>query len=382
MQPITIIGSGLAGYTVARELRKLDKQMPLRIITADDGHFYSKPMLSNAFAQQKTPDILIATTVDKMAEQLSAEILSHTLVTQLAPDVHQVMVGATRLSYRQLVLAWGAEPIRLPLGGNAADKVLSINNLADYQRFRTVLAQGAKRIVILGAGLIGCEFANDLQPAGVAVTVIDLATHPLGRLVPKVVGETLQQALQEVGVTWQLGKTVKSIDAVDNGYRLILSDDSQLETDVVLSAIGLRPHTDLASSAGLLIDRGVVVDRYLKTSAEDVYALGDCAQVEGLLLPFVMPLMNAARALAKTLAGEPTMVTYPAMPVVVKTPACPIVVSPPAIGLQGEWEIQVDGRNVRALFYTPQRQLGGFVLTGAWVEEKMKWTKEAPAVLS
>lgn len=381
MHPITIIGAGLAGYTVARELRKLDKNCPLRIITADDGHFYSKPMLSNAFAQKKTPESLLTTPVEQMAKQLNAEILAQSNVTQISPQQHTVHINEKSLEYSQLVLALGAEPIRLPLSGTAADKVLSVNNLIDYTHFRATL-QDAKRVVIMGAGLIGCEFANDLQPAGFTVTLIDLAPQPLGRLVPDAVGLALQQALQNLGVTLHFGKAVNSIDSTDTGYRLTLTDDSVLETDVILSAIGLRPHTKLAASAGLSVERGIVVDRYLKTSAEDIYALGDCVQVEGLVLPFVMPLMNAARAVAKTLAGQSTLLTYPAMPVVVKTPACPIVVSPPATALEGEWQVEGEGQDIRALFYTPTRQLGGFVLTGTKVAEKTALTKELPPVLA
>ena len=111
---------------------------------------------------------------------------------------------------------------------------------------------------------------------------------------------------------------------------MTLSDHRVLSVDAVLSSVGLRPRTGLAERAGIAVKRGIVVDRYLATNAPDVYALGDCAEVEGLVLPFVMPIMHAARALAKTLCGEPTRLTYPAMPIVVKTTAYPVVVAPPA----------------------------------------------------
>ncbi|EDN71005.1 Nitric oxide reductase [Beggiatoa sp. PS] len=381
MSPITLIGTGLASYTVARELRKLDKESPLRIITQDDGHFYSKPMLSNAFAQNKTPESLLITPVTKMAEQLNAEIITQTPVTQIVPDQHLVSAGEKNFEYSQLVLAYGAEQIRIPLEGNAADKVISVNDLNDYAQFRTAL-ENAKQVVVMGAGLIGCEFANDLQPAGFSVSLVDIAPNALGRLVPKQVAQAVQQGLQELGVTLHFEKGVKSVDAADKGYRLTLTDGTVLEADVVLSAIGLRPRLALAQAAGLSVNRGIVVDRYLKTSADDIYALGDCAEVEGLVLPFVMPLMSAGRALAKTLAGQQTAVTYPAMPVVVKTPACPMVVSPPAIGLEGEWQIEADEKDVKALFYTKEQKLAGFVLTGAKIAEKNALTKELPPVLA
>lgn len=359
LHPITIIGTGLAGYAVARELRKIDKDSPLKLITNDDGNFYSKPMLSNAFAKNKTAEALITTPVAKMAEQLNAEILTHTEVTDIKS-----------LNYSKLVLALGAKPIAL------SDKILSVNDLTDYANFRNVL-KDAKTVAIIGAGLIGCEFANDLQQYGnFQVSLIDPISHPLGTLVPPEVGQCLKTALENLGVKFYLEKAIKHIDS---GYKLTLTDNTVLEADVVLSAIGLRPRIDLA--ADLAVKQGIIVDKYLKSSADNIYALGDCAEVEGIFLPYVMPLMNSARALAKTLAGQTTAVNYPAMPVVVKTPAYPIVVSPPAAGIKGKWKIEADKENIRALFYTEQQQLSGFVLTGTKVAEKASLTKQLPSIL-
>ena len=117
-----------------------------------------------------------------------------------------------------------------------------------------------------------------------------------------------------------------------------------------LSSVGLTPRIQLAQAAGLHVNRGIVVDRLLKTNNEHVYALGDCAEVVGKILPFIMPIAHAARALAATLVGNSTPVCYPAMPVLVKTPACPTVVSPPETDKQGEWRVESDGEGVKALY--------------------------------
>jgi rubredoxin-NAD+ reductase len=380
MSPITIIGSGLAAYTVAREFRKFDKESPLRIITNNDGCFYSKPMLSNAFNENKTPESLVITPADKMATQVNAEILNHTEVTQIQPEKHSITCGDKSLEYSQLVLALGAEQIRLPLAGNAVDQIFSVNDLNDYTQFRAAL-KNAKRVAIMGAGLIGCEFANDLQPAGFEVTLIDPLQHALGRLVPKEIAIAVQEALQALGVTLYFEKAVNSVDYSDENqaYQLTLSDGSLLEADIVLSAVGLRPRINLAKNAGLSVNKGIVVDRYLKTTVEDVYALGDCAEIEGLILPFVMPLMNSARAVAKSLAGEMTKVNYPAMPVVVKTPACPTVLCLPKN--EGEWKIEGEGQDIRALLYSSTGELNGFILTGTKITEKMALVKKLPPML-
>src|SRR5690606_2855072 len=129
----------------------------------------------------------------------------------------------------------------------------------------------------------------------------DPGAWPLGRLVPEQVGRAFAAKLGAAGVSLRLGTTAQSVERrADGGLRVRLADGGTIDTDAVLSAIGLRPRTQLAQAAGLAVNRGVVVDRQLRASAPDVYALGDCAEVAGQVLPFVMPLMNAARALAKT----------------------------------------------------------------------------------
>ncbi len=381
MAPIVIVGTGLGGYTVAREFRRIDQDTPLILVTADGGQFYSKPMLSNAFASGKTPETLPNATVAQMAKQLHADIRVRARITSIDPAANTVMVDGEMLAYAKLVLAIGADPIRLSLNGDAADAVVSVNNLDDYACFRSQLA-GRERVAIMGAGLIGCEFANDLLSAGYSVEVIDPVTWPLGRLLPSEAGEAMQRALAGVGVRWHLGQTVVRASRTKDDFQLELSNGTRLSTDVVLSAVGLRPRHDLAFRSGIAVNRGIVVDRSLRTSEDNVYALGDCAEVEGFVLPFVMPIMHAGRALAKTLAGDPTFVTYPAMPVVVKTPAWPTVISPPPMGLEGAWEVNATESGVLASFREGNGALRGFAVSGDRIPEKNTLTRELPPLLA
>jgi len=380
MSPVIIIGTGLAGYTVAREWRKLAPEAPLRIITRDDGAFYSKPLLSNALAKGKTALTLPGASAEQMAAQLKAEVWTLTEVSAIDAVARAVTARGETLPYERLVLALGAQPIRPPLEGDGATAVHSINDLADYARFRLGIEE-ARRIAVIGAGLIGCEFANDLVQAGKAVTVIGPAATPLDRLLPPEAGRALQQALAEAGVVWRLGVKPRAVTRRAGALVVELSDGSVVEADAVLSAVGLRPNVALAQSAGIGVNRGIVVDRLLASDRAAVYALGDCAEVEGLVLPFVMPIMQAARALAQTLAGQPTAVSYPAMPVVVKTPVHPVVVSPPLGSAAGRWEIGGDARGIRALYRDARDRVIGFALTGAAVGERQALAKDLPAWL-
>jgi len=379
--PVVIIGTGLAGYNLAREFRKLDPQTPLLLITADDGRSYSKPLLSTGFAANKDADSLGMATAGAMAEQLNAEIRTHTRVTRLDPAHRRVWIGNEPVPYRDLVLAWGAQTIRVPVAGDAADAVYPINDLHDYGRFRAAAA-GKRRVLILGAGLIGCEFANDLLQGGHEVNLVAPSEQVMPGLLPLQAAEAVKRGLEGIGARFHLGATLERLQRSTDGLQATLSDGSQRACDLVVSAVGLRPRTELAAEAGLEVKRGIVVDRLLKTSAEHVYALGDCAEVEGLSLLYVMPLMAGARALAKTLFGNPTFVSYGPMPVTVKTPACPVVVSMPAVGSAGSWSVEARGNDVKALYLGACGELLGYALTGAAVLERLALNKQLPPVLA
>jgi rubredoxin---NAD+ reductase len=379
--PLVIIGTGLAGYNLAREFRKLDTETPLLLITADDGRSYSKPMLSTGFAMNKDADALGMTVAGPMAIQLDAEIRTHTRVTRLEPEKRRVWIGSEPVPYRDLVIAWGAQTIEVPVAGDAQDAVFPINDLLDYGRFREA-AQGKRRVLILGAGLIGCEFANDLLHGGYEVELVAPCEQIMPSLLPVEPAAAVQRGLESLGARFHLGPVLERLERDDDGLVAQLSDGQKIPCDLVVSAVGLRPRTELAEAAGMQVSRGIEVDRLLQTSAEHVYALGDCAEVEGLNLLYVMPLMSGVRALARTLAGQPTPVTYGPMPITVKTPVCPLVVSPPAAGSEGRWSVEGEGNDLTALFQDREGRLLGYALTGTAVQQRLALNKQLPPVLA
>ena len=382
--PVVIIGTGLAGYNLAREFRKLDKTTPLLLISSDDGCSYSKPMLSTGFTKENTADDLAMADAGKMAKQLQASIWTFTEVTAIDTQAQTISVGSSiAVHYKSLVLAWGADVISPPMSGTGLDKVVSINDLLDYDDFRIRLKKtNAKKVFIIGAGLIGSEFANDLLNGSFAVEAVDPLAHNLASLLPVQAGQAVQSALEEAGAHFHFGTVAESIDTHGDGVRVTLANGDQVDADIVVSAVGVKPRIKLAEASGIQVNRGIVADRLLATSASNVYTLGDCAEVEGHVLYYVAPLMAGARALAKTLSGSPTKVVYPAMPVAIKTPACPVVVSPPPHGVEGEWEISGESPDIVALFKGSANNLLGFALTGKGTREKQALQKLLPAILA
>uniref|UniRef100_UPI001FDEDEEC FAD-dependent oxidoreductase n=1 Tax=Marinobacterium jannaschii TaxID=64970 RepID=UPI001FDEDEEC len=371
--PIVIIGSGYAGYNLAEALRQRNSEREIVLFTADDGANYSKPGLSNALARDKSADDLVTETVFEIEQRLGMRIYARCKVQSIDAEAHLLHTDYGIQAYSKLILATGAAPIRLPLQGDAADEVLSVNDLEDYRRFRAQLEPG-KRVAIIGNGLIGCEFANDLAAKGYQVSVVGLTGWPMDRLLPQEIGQQLQHNLAGLGVDWHLENTVASVDKAASGYSLTLSGGEKIETDLVLSAVGLAPRTELAKSAGIECNRGIVVNGGLRTSVADIYALGDCVEIQGQLLPYLAPINFGVRALADCVLGRPTMAQYPLMPVMVKTPALPLTLVAPAAGQVGRWQVEGGEGGMRALFVDDQQQVHGFVLAGDLTSERQQWT--------
>ncbi len=376
-----IVGAGHAGYSLAKELRKLDPDRSIIVISSDSADYYSKPLLSNGFSKHKSAAELIQKTAAQMATELNISVWPFCNAERIHAELHQLKTDKGLLHYQQLVLATGASPVRLPLPAATEGLVWSVNDLADYQNFLQQ-SQDKQKITVLGAGLVGIEYANDLAATGFQVSVIALEQQPLAQLVPPPLGEVLQQQLKAVGVEFYWGTSIAEAKWTEQQLRLTLSDGRQLDTELILSAVGLKPRLQLAIQAGIECGKGIKVDQSLATSITDIYALGDCAEVCGYNLMYIQPISLSAKALALTLTGQHTTVQFPVMPVIVKSPALPVVSWPALSQQQGEWTLEGQGLDWVAKFNGPSGELLGFALTGKMVAQRLRLAKEMPALIA
>jgi rubredoxin-NAD+ reductase len=383
-RPLVIVGSGLAGYSLAKELRKRDRELPIVLITADGGEVYTKPMLSNAIARRRRPDDMVQMQAAVMAEELGISIRTRTRVTAIDRTARRLSLEGDgeggALEYDRLVLALGADPRVHPVEGAEAVEISTVNDLDDYRRWRDRIDRGG-RILLIGAGLIGCEFANDLVAGGFQVTMVDPAPWPLARLLPEQIGRMLTSALERAGCSLYMGRTVVRYAASESGFLAELDDGTQVSFEHALSAVGLTPRTSLAKQAGQDTGAGIRVDRLLRTGDPAIFAIGDCAETAAGPLPFIAPLLAQARALAATLSGQETPLQLPALPVVVKTPALPLVVCPPRPGTEGAWRVQMGEGEAVALFRTADGSEVGFALAGGKTAQQQTLAKRMPELL-
>lgn len=327
---VVIVGAGVAGWSVAEAIRRREPTRPVLLVSACHGLVYPKPAISMALAMGKQPEDLIDADAASKAAEINIEVRTDTRIIKMDTQRRRLTTVQGAIRYGKLVLALGAHQRVLPLEGDGADEVVRVNDLGTYKALRAKMTPDVKHVTILGAGLIGCEFADDMTSAGYAVTVIDPANRPLERLVPSAMSSELTNRLHEKGVDWRLASTMVSLTKSDNGYVAMLDDGETLETDIVLSAAGLVPNTQLAVKAGLVTDVGVAVDNAMRTSDEHIYAVGDCASLSGQVFAYIEPIRRQAEAIAADIAGSRERF-MPLPPLVkVKTPTMPISVCRPA----------------------------------------------------
>lgn len=368
---IVIIGAGLAAYQTATAIRTEDKDIKLSIVTRDSGDFYSKPILSNAFARNKHPDQIASQTAQQMAERLNADIKTQCVIDEIDAKNKIIRNKDFDLAYEKLILATGAHVNQLPMDKTSLTNVISINHLDHYKQFRLAL-EGKKHIVIIGSGFIGCELANDLASSAYTVTVISAEEYPLQRLVPQQIGKLLKQRLSALSISWHFEQFVSVCKKTKDGFEVETQSGKHFHADLVLSAIGIQPDLQLAKTAALKTNVGIVVDNFLQTSENNIYAIGDCAEFDGRVRAFVSPIQHASKVLAKTVTGNKTKLQFPALPMNIKTLCYPILIFNDYNVEQLTWKIDINENGANALGYQ-QDKLVSFILCGTDVKKRAEF---------
>lgn len=271
---IVIVGAGAAGNAAAEMLRREGYMGSLTMIGADESVPYDRPNLSKDYLAGNAPEEWIPLRPPEFYTEQRIELLLGTRVERIDPETSSVVLaGGRSVEFEALLLATGADPVRLKLPGSELPHVHYLRTLADSRSLIAGTAN-AKRAVIVGAGFIGLEVAASLRARGLEVRVVDPDALPLGRVMGEQLGRAIQALHEEHGVVFHLGTKPKSIDE----GAVLLESGAKLPADLVVIGVGVRPATALAEAAGLTLDRGVVVDEYLATSKQGIYAAGDLAR--------------------------------------------------------------------------------------------------------
>jgi len=297
-----VIGSGLGGVTVAETLAKGGGGHDITLVTGETLGYYSRPRLSHGMA---LADAAAEKILMKRYDALPFKVLSDTKVDRIDRESQRVVLqGGKTLDYDVLVLATGSAA-RVPPPLVKCEVFLTLNSLAELHQLRArrreALGRGATpRWAIVGGGLIGCELASDLRKAGDEVTIF----HREPRLIELILTEPQSRALHDhfvrTGVEVRYRQDVRSVSA----HEVVTAEGTAGPFDGVVVATGFAPRVELAREAGLPAKRGIVTDAFLRTADPKIYAVGDVAEVEGRLYPFVSPIRHQALWLAQHLEGR------------------------------------------------------------------------------
>ncbi len=271
---IVIVGGGAAGFAAAEMLRRQDYRGSIVMLSNEDVSPVDRPNLSKDYLAGNAPEEWIPLRGDDFYSGNGIDLRLGTGVASIDTRSSEVVLAdGGRLAYDRLLLATGAEPIRLSIPGAGPRQVHTLRSLADS---RAIIEQAktAKRALIIGASFIGLEVAASLRTRGVEVHVVAPEKRPMERILGPQMGDFVRALHEEHGVVFHLEDTVAGID----GRSAKLKSGGSLDIDLVVAGVGVRPRLELAEQAGLKIDRGLLVDSALATGAPGIFAAGDIAR--------------------------------------------------------------------------------------------------------
>ncbi|MBX2858432.1 MAG: FAD-dependent oxidoreductase [Cellvibrionaceae bacterium] len=352
---VLVIGAGIAGWSIVEAIRRRDAAVEITLITACNGDVYHKPELSVAIARGLDQRALIRENGSEAARRLKVSLVANTIVSGISSAVKIVRSTRGSFPYCKLVLAQGAQsqvPENIP-----PQWCWRINHLSAWSGLQHRLAKQPARIAIIGAGMIGCELAENLRTAGHEVYLIFRGDTPLAKLLPPVAGQRFAELLSREGVHCVSNTVVESVellphdehpsgDSNQGAYRLNLSHDKHLISNHIVAATGLAGDKRLALVAGLEYDKGIVVNPVsLQTSADDIYALGDCVSLAGAPCRFIAPIAEQAKVIASRICdGEELSYQHRAPVIRLKVQSCSLMWQGVPRS-QGEWRLVSDMPN-------------------------------------
>jgi apoptosis-inducing factor 3 len=271
---IVIVGGGAAGFAAAEMLRRQDYRGSIVMLSQEASSPVDRPNLSKDYLAGSAPEDWLPLRPDDFYREAKIDLRLGVEVASIDTRLKQVLLASGEgIPYDRLLLATGAEPVRLPIPGADQPHVHLLRSLKDCRAI-IASARGARRAVVIGASFIGLEVAASLRARDIEVHVVGLEQRPMERVLGPEMGDFVRALHEEHGVIFHLGDTVNSID----DKRASLKSGGVIDADLVVIGVGVKPRLALAESCGLAVDRGVTVDAYLETSVPGIYAAGDIAR--------------------------------------------------------------------------------------------------------
>lgn len=367
---LVVVGAGTAGWAFVKALRLRDTTVPVTLVTACDGDAYHKPLLSVSFAKGRSAGDLVERRGVELARELGVRLVPRAIALRIDRARRRLVTTRGTFAYRDLVLAFGSRPRPPALEGDARDQLITVNDLAGYARLRAAARTGG-RVALLGAGLVGTELAANLAEAGVRVLLSDPAPRPLAGQVAAAASEALAARLAALGIDLRCGARALRLDRAESGFVLAFDDGRREAVDAVVACAGLGVDDRLAGRAGLAGGSGIAAEAAtMRTGDAHVFAIGECADLEGKRFGYVEPILAQARACAAAVCGDLAPFVPRAPLVSLKMPRFPMAWGRSLhAGAALEWKATGDACHEAQA----EGRLAAYVLTGPLAGRASEW---------
>jgi nitrite reductase (NADH) large subunit len=308
---LVVVGNGMAAMrTVEELLSRAPPRYDITVIGAEPHANYNRIMLSSVLAGEKSVDDIVINPRD-WYEENGVTLLAGNPVTAIDPIAKVVSVdGIGPIAYDRLLLGTGSKPLAPPIPGLQLPGVRAFRDIADVEAM-IAASESHRRAVVIGGGLLGLEAAWGLKRRGMSVAVVHLMSTLMERQLDATAGELLQRDLDARGIAFFTDGQTEEILGADKAEGVLLADGRQIEADLVVLSIGIRPNVDLARAAGLDVNRGLLVGDDMRTSDPSIYAVGECIEHNGQVFGLVAPIWEQAKVCGARLAGDTEAVYVP-----------------------------------------------------------------------
>ncbi|QGQ48429.1 nitrite reductase large subunit NirB [Metabacillus sediminilitoris] len=302
-QKLVVIGNGMAGIRCVEEILKQNSSLfDISIIGSEPHLNYNRILLSSVLQGETTfQDISIHSLT--WYEENGIKLFSGETVVNIDDHKKQIETDKKRIiNYDKVIIATGSIPFVLPIPGSEKDGVVTFRTIDDCKEIIET-SKHYKKAVVIGGGVLGLEAARGLVNLGLEVKVIHNSAYLMERQLDSISSTMLQKELEKQGMEFLLGKVTKEIIGDHRVREIQFTDGTSIETDFVVMSVGVRPNIELAKKSGILTNRGIIVNDYLKTNKADIYAVGECVEHKGVIYGLVKPLYEQGKVLAKHICG-------------------------------------------------------------------------------
>lgn len=295
----------MAGISTVEQILKLTSRFDITVFGAEPYPNYNRIMLSYVLEGSKTLDDIVLNDLH-WYEDYGITLHTDTTVTRIDAETHEVVTeDGTRVSYDKIIIATGSNSFILPVPGHDKESVVGFRDIADCNVMLDAAKQ-YKRAAVIGGGLLGLEAAKGLVQLGMEVTVVHLMQDLMERQLDPQASAMLKAELERQGIRFKMGAQTSELLGGERVEGIRFADDTVLNVDFVVMAVGIKPNTAVARESGMEVNRGIVVDDYMQTSLENVYSVGECTEHRGVCYGLVAPLFEQGMILAKHICGVET----------------------------------------------------------------------------